>query len=112
MARTEFASLRAEIRSIVDAAGRHLLSGEIFANVKRRCTLATFGVTLAQMVNDEQLVKVPVTRVRANGTRSRFAYRGGPKPVSERKEYRPERQKLKGFMALAREREAKQRGAA
>lgn len=107
----KFASLRAEIRHIVDAADKPLLSGEIFAQVTRRnVTTATFGVTLAQMVEAGQLTTTPISRERAGNSKSRVAYGPGATPVDARKEYRPERERLKGFRELAREADARQRG--
>lgn len=105
----KFASLRAEIRTITDNAGKRLLSSAIFAQITRRgVTLANFHVTLGQMCEAKQLTR---HALKGKGT-AKFEYESGPAPVDMQKEYRPERQRIKGFMALAREREAKERGAA
>ena len=108
----KFASLRAEIRSITDNAGKLLLAGEIYAQLTRRgVTIATLGVTIIQMVEAQQLTKTPITKIRARGTQSKFAYGSGPTPVNTTKEYRPERARLKGFRELAREADARERSA-
>ena len=107
----KFASLRAEIRHIVDTAGKGLIAGEIFAQITRRSvTVALLGVTLAQMVEAGQLTKAPITKHRARGTQSKYAYGSGTTPVDTTREYRPERARLKGFRELAREEEARREG--
>lgn len=107
---TQFASLRAEIRSITDAAAKPLLTAEIYAQVTRRnVRMDYFYVAIAQMCDDLQLERVPV---QGRG-KSKFAYKSGSTPVDSKREYRPERDgRLKGFRELAREADAKKRGRA
>jgi hypothetical protein len=102
---TKFASLRAEIRTITDTAGKLQTANQIFAQVTRRAvTLDNFYVTLGQMVEERQITRF--------GKKKPFNYKSGPVPVDMNREYRPERSgKIKGFMQLAREREARERGA-
>ncbi len=101
----KFASLRANIRHITDTASGLLWSKDIFPKLTRRCELSTFAVTLDQMCDAGQLIR----KRTPGGGRSKFKYGSGPVPVNNDKEYRPERERLKGHMELAREARARGR---
>ena len=102
---SKFASLRAEIRHITDAVKAPILGNAVFAKLTRRgVTIENFWVTLGQMVECGQ--------VQRHGDAKPYRYSSGTAPVDMEREYRPERShKLKGFMELKREREARTRAA-
>lgn len=103
-----FASLRAEIRHIVEEADTFLIQPMIYAALTRRCSAHVFSVTIAQMLDAKQLRR----RKAPKGSGRRYAYGPGPEPVLGR-HYRADRpERVRGFMAMKREREARRRGAA
>lgn len=109
MAEKRFPSLRAEIRHVVDEAESYLIGPAIYAALTTRCSKPVFGVTVAQMVDARQLSTRRAPK--GSGAGVRFAYGPGPEPVLA-KQYRADRpERVKGFMAMKREREARRRGA-
>lgn len=106
----KFASMRAEIRHIVDEAPQRLIAREILALLRWRTTEENFAVTINQMCEAKQLRK---RRVRRKGIGVKFSYGPGPAAVDVAKEYRVDRApRVLGFMAEKRLREAKARGRA
>lgn len=102
------ATLRAQIRAAVDAADRRLAQPEIFDKVERGVGRNVFCVTIAQMLDDKQLSRRKATKaVRAVCPGVRFVYGPGPVPVEDREGAAGRRRKSIGFMAMAREREAR-----
>lgn len=101
-------SLRAQIRDIVENADTALALGAIHTLMPRSCSRKTVAVTICKMCEGRQLRKRKAPKSqRTHGTQ--YVYGPGRKAVEEIREGRAHPRKAMGFMALARQRQARAR---
>lgn len=101
-------SLRFDIRAAVQEAQGPLTVGEIHGSLKRTVSRKAVSVTVSQMCDSRQLRRKPAPKGRrVQGTL--YVYGTGPEAVVDTHGGRQHKKAFKGFMELARERDAKER---
>lgn len=101
-------SLRFSIREIAHGAEAPLTVAEIHGLLTRRVTRSDVSVTVCHMCDDRQLKKKRAPAAK-RGKGVQYVYATGPELVVDQREGHENHKRGKGFMELAREREAKAR---